>query len=157
VISPARRFLLFHPALAFAEVNQMNKMLSGLLLLLLAACANEPPAPLGPPVQVPTGPGLSADEIRSQLVGKTGSGPISGSNATQLVYFAADGTGVLKIPAGTEQGKWRIAPEGQICETWERYRGGQEYCQRVYRQGDVYQLVNSNSVEVLRFVAGKTF
>ena len=134
----------------------MQKVLSGLVLFFLAACASEPPAPLGPAVVVPSGPGLSASEIRNQLVGNTGTGPMSGSLANFSVYLAPDGSAIAKLPSGVDQGRWRVSQDDQLCMVWERYRNGQEFCQRVYRDGDVYRLVNNNSVEVLRFQAGKT-
>jgi hypothetical protein len=139
----------------------MKKTLSGLALLLLAACGGTTappaqPAPLGPPIAVPTGPGLSADQIRQQLVGNTGTGPISGSIAMMTVYLGPDGNALAKLPTGLEQGRWRITTDNMLCTTWTNYRQGQEYCQRVYRDGEVYQLVNNNSIELFRFVAGKT-
>jgi hypothetical protein len=138
----------------------MYKMLSGLLLLLLAACgettAGGQPAPLGPPIAMPSGPGLTADQIRQQLVGNTGTGPISGSIAKMSMYLGADGAALAKLPTGLEQGKWRITNDNLLCTSWAKYREGQEYCQRVYRDGEGYKLINNNSIEVFTFVAGKT-
>jgi hypothetical protein len=139
----------------------MYKTLTGLILLVLAACSNGPagpgqPAPLGPPVAMPSGAGLSADQIRQQLVGNTGTGPISGSIAMMSMYLGADGAALAKLPTGLDQGRWRISNDNLLCTTWTNYRQGQEYCQRVYRDGDVYKLVNSTSIEEFRFVAGKT-
>ncbi len=47
-----------------------------------------------------------------------------------------------------------LTDDGQWCAKWLLFRGGAEYCQRVYLQGDVYKFVNSNSEELLTFKPG---
>jgi hypothetical protein len=122
-------------------------------LLLVAACAA--PAPLGPPIVVPAGPGLSTAAVREAIAGNTGTGTMSGSSITYSMYVAPDGTAQAKLPTGIDQGTWRLTDDGQWCAKWHVFRGGQEYCQRVYKEGEFYNFVNSNSVEILRFVPGK--
>ena len=132
----------------------MNKLLSGLpLLLLLAAC--NPPAPLTPDIVVPAEPGLSPAEISREIVGNTGMGQMSGTQAVYSMYLAPDGTALAKLPTGMDTGRWRIADDGTWCVRWEKFRGGQEYCQRIYKRGDVYRFVNSGLMEDLRLIPGK--
>lgn len=132
----------------------MRSLFAFLAVLMVAACADKP-APLGPPIVVPAGPGLSAAQIREALVGNTGTGAMSGSSITYTMYLAPDGTAQAKLPTGIDDGKWRITDTGQICLVWRVFRNGQEFCQAVYKEADFYKLVNNNSVEILSFVPGK--
>jgi hypothetical protein len=135
----------------------MRKILSCLTLLGVAACAGPPPAPLGPPIVIPSGPGLSAAEVREVIAGNTGTGIMSGSQAEYSMYVAPDGTAQAKLPTGIDQGAWTLTADGQWCARWQRFRSGEEYCQKVYKQGEIYKFVNSNSVELLVFAPGKRF
>jgi hypothetical protein len=130
----------------------MKKILGCVAVLGLAACAA--PAPLGPPIVVPTGPSLSGAEVRQLVVGNTASGPMSGSIINYTMYVAPDGSAKARLPAGIDNGSWRITDDGQFCAKWSIFRGGEEYCQRVYKEGEVYKFVNNNSVELLNIVPG---
>lgn len=137
----------------------MKRIIGGLAAMALtglgvAACAFQP-APLGPKIQYPTSASLSAVEIRDGLSGRTGTGPISGSKIQFSMYLAPDGTAQAKRPTGVESGSWTVTDSGLLCMRWQVYRGGEEYCQRVYRDGGVYTLVSPSSIEVLAFEAGK--
>jgi hypothetical protein len=131
----------------------MKKIFGCIAVLGVAACAQ--PAPLGPPVVMSAGPGLSAAAIREAVAGNTGTGTMSGSHIIYSMYLAADGTAQAKLPTGIDKGIWRLTDDGQWCAKWQLFRGGSEYCQRVYLEGDVYKFVNSNSEELLRFSPGK--
>jgi len=131
----------------------MKKILGGIAVLGLAACAQ--PAPLGPQIVTSPGPGLSADQIRAAVAGNTGTGTMSGSHITYSMYLAADGTAQADLPTGIDKGSWRLTDDGQWCAKWKLFRGGAAYCQRVYREGDYYKFVNSSSVELLHFAPGK--
>lgn len=124
----------------------------------LAACtaAEQPPAPLGPAVENDqTQPALSADQIKSLVVGNTGTGPISGSHITFKMYVAPDGTALADLPTGVENGAWRLTADGQWCVKWDHYRAAQEYCQRVYPDGGKYKFVDGTSEEIFTFEPGK--
>jgi hypothetical protein len=131
----------------------MKKILGCIAVLGLAACAQ--PTPLGPQIVTSSDPGLSAAQIRSVVAGNTGTGTMSGSHITYSMYLAADGTAQAALPTGIDKGNWRLTDDGQWCAKWQLFRGGAEYCQRVYLEGDVYKFVNSNSEELLRFAPGK--
>lgn len=124
-------------------------------ILLLAACGR--PEPLGPSVVTPAEPGISASEIRELVVGRTGTGPMTGSQAQYMVYLAPDGSAQLKLPTGVQRGRWQVSDTGELCVQWEYFRDGESYCQRVYRSGDRYMLVGEQSAELLDFRPGKTF
>lgn len=134
----------------------MKYLLGFAAVLALAAC-NPRPEPLGPVIQAPTSPALSAAQVRDSLVGKTGTGPISGSRIEYSMYLAPDGTAQAKMPTGIDRGNWRIMDDGQLCLKWALYRGGNEYCQLVYQEGGVHKLYNNKAIEVLAFNPGKTF
>jgi len=119
----------------------------------LAACAH--PAALGPQIVASPGPGLSAAAIRAAVAGNTGTGTMSGSHITYSMYLAPDGSAQALLPTGIDKGDWRLTEDGQWCAKWLLFRGGTEYCQRVYLEGDVYKFVNNNSEELLRFTPGK--
>lgn len=121
----------------------------------LGACAVQP-EPLGPAIpDEPAGPALSAQDVQALVVGNTGTGTMSGSNATFAMYVMPGGRAELRRPTGIEAGNWQITPDGKFCAKWELFRGGEEYCQRVYRNGPVYKFHNLNSVELLTFQAGR--
>jgi hypothetical protein len=134
----------------------MRKLFGCVAFLGLAACAAQP-APLGPPIVVPSGPGMSASEVREVVVGNTGTGAMSGSLAEYSMFAAPDGSAQVKLPSGIDQGAWRLTDDGELCLKWRRFRAAQEYCQRMYKDALAYKLVNSNSVELLTFVPGKRF
>jgi putative hemolysin len=124
-------------------------------VLALGACATQP-APLGPAIpDEPAGPALSAPDVQALVVGNTGTGTMSGSNATYAMYVMPGGRAELKRPTGIEDGNWQITPDGKFCVKWELFRGGEDYCQRIYKDGPIYKFRNENSVELLTFQAGR--
>jgi len=131
----------------------MKNLIGCIAVLGLAACAH--PAALGPPIVADYGPSLSAAAVRAAIAGNTGTGTMSGSHITYSMYLDADGTAQAALPTGIDKGNWHLTDDGQWCAKWQLFRGGAEYCQRVYLEGDVYKFVNSNSEELLRFVPGK--
>jgi hypothetical protein len=132
----------------------MKNLFAGGAVLALAACAVQP-APLGPPIVMSAAPGLTSAAIRDAIVGQTGVGTMSGSNIVYSMYVAPDGTALAKLPTGVDPGNWRLTEDGQWCVAWKLFRGGEEYCQRVYHEGAGYKFVNSNSQELLTFAPGK--
>jgi hypothetical protein len=132
----------------------MKQLFACVTALGLAACAIQP-APLGPPIVSSPGPSLTAAAIRDAVVGNTGTGTMSGSTIVYSMYVAADGTAQSRLPTGIDEGSWRLTNDDQWCAKWQRFRGGAEYCQRVYKDGDMYKFINSDSVELLSFAAGK--
>jgi len=131
----------------------MKKLLGCIAVLGLTACAQ--PSPLGPPIVRSYGPGLSMVAIRDVVAGNTGTGTMSGSHIIYSMYLATDGTAQAELPTGIDKGNWRLTDDGQWWAKWQLFRGGTEYCQRVYLDGDVYKFVNNDSEELLRFAPGK--
>jgi len=83
-------------------------------VLALGACATQP-APLGPAIpDEPAGPALSAPDVQALVVGNTGTGTMSGSNATYAMYVMPGGRAELKRPTGIEDGNWQITPDGKF-------------------------------------------
>ena len=124
-----------------------------LSVLAVAGCAQ--PEPLGPPIVVPAEAGLSAPALRDAIVGNTGTGMMSGSTVIYSMYVGPDGTALAKLPTGIDRGSWHITEDGQWCVRWQLYKGGREYCQRVYPEANAYRFVNTTSVEELAFAPGK--
>jgi hypothetical protein len=124
--------------------------------LALAACS--PPAPLGPqPLSVTLGPALNADQIKSEMVGNTGSGTRTGTTAVWKMYVAPDGSLSGKSPLLTDTGTWRISQDGKFCMTWKVDFHGQEVCQSVHRGGtNGIQLASPDSVEDMVFTPGNS-
>jgi hypothetical protein len=148
--------------------------------VLLAGCASEPPAPqlavagstlsdaeragavqpagpapLGPqPTEIPAGPRLTAEEIRSTMVGKTWGGARTGTLLTDWkMYVAPDGTAVQ---SGGETGRWNISQDGQFCMQWPIDEHRQLICQTVYREGNGVVLQSPTSEEMLTMEEGNT-
>jgi hypothetical protein len=124
--------------------------------LALAAC--NAPAPLGPqPMSVTLGPALNADQIRSEIVGNTGSGTRTGTTSIWKMYVAADGSLSGKSPLLSDTGTWRISQDGKFCMTWKADFHGQEVCQSVHRGGtNGIQLASPDSVEDMVFTPGNS-
>ena len=129
-------------------------LLAGAALLALAACADKP-ASLGPNIVVPSQPGLGAAQVQQLVVGNTGSGPMSGSYVSYVMYVAPDGTAQLRLPTGIESGKWRIMSDGQFCAQWANFHDAEELCQRVYPEGSQYKFVDRSTTMLLTFVPGR--
>ena len=122
--------------------------------LALAACT--PPAPLGPqPLNTTLGPALNAEQIRSEMVGNTGSGTRTGTTSIWNMYVASDGTLSGKSPLLSDTGTWRISSDGKFCMTWKADFHGQEVCQSVHRGGtNGIVLTSGDSVEDMVFTPG---
>src|SRR5258708_38575051 len=94
-------------------MRTLTLMIAG---LALASC--RPPAPLGPQPTWQLGPRLAAPEIASEMVGNTGTGQRTATNAPYSMYVAPDGTLASKIYARTDSGTWRITGDGFFCTIW---------------------------------------
>jgi hypothetical protein len=132
----------------------MKKIFGCVAVLGLAACAQ--PAPLGPPIVTSSGPALDAAAVRLAVAGNTGTGTMSGSHITYSMYLAPDGTALAQLPTGIDKGTWYLTDDGQWCAKWQLLRGGREYCQRVYHQGEGYKFINRSSEELLTFKPGNS-
>ena len=120
----------------------------------LAACAQ--PAPLGPTVvdnRAQTA--LTTEEVRGLIVGNTATGPVSGSHITFKMYVDPDGTAMADLPTGLDHGRWWLTKDAQLCFKWTVYRGGREYCERVYRDGSEYKFVSPTTEGIFTFAQGR--
>jgi hypothetical protein len=121
--------------------------------LALAGCAK--PAPLGPqPLDVTLGPTMNPGQIRSEMVGNTGTGTRTGTTSYWTMSVAADGTLAGKSVLLADTGTWRISDDGKFCMTWKIDFGGREICQSVHRGGTAIQLASPDSVEEMTFKPG---
>jgi hypothetical protein len=122
--------------------------------LVLMGCSVKP-APLGPqPLDVKLGPTLDSAQIRSEMVGNTGSGTRTGTTSVWNVFVSPDGTIVGKSTVLADTGMWRISDDGKFCMTWKSDWHGQEICQSVHKAGAGIQLASPDSVEELIFTPG---
>ncbi len=103
-----------------------------------------------------TSPALAADtltpqQISEQLVGKTlvGRDHISASKPSRhvVLLFKPDGTLELEVHKKngnwTDSGRWHLSDTG-YCVTWTKFHSGEERCNTVQRDGDVYRTVHSD-------------
>jgi hypothetical protein len=130
-------------------------MKMGILLLAglaLTACA--PPAPLGPQPTFQLGPRLGPPQIAAEMVGNTGTGPRTATNALYSMYVAPDGTLTSRIYQRSDTGTWRITGDGFFCTTWQVDFDGKEVCHDVHKVGAVIQLHSPTALEELTFVPG---
>jgi hypothetical protein len=123
-------------------------------LVVVGGCAAKP-EPLGPQPTAVLGPELSAPQVKSEIVGNTGTGRRTGSNAQLSMYVAPDGKLLVKGIGGTDAGQWRIADDGQWCTSLPNAasRGG-EVCQKVHKAGIAIQFASPSSVEEMTFLPG---
>jgi hypothetical protein len=131
----------------------MKTQLAILAGLALASCA--PPAPLGPQPTYLLGPRLTAPQIAAEMIGNTGTGPRTATNAQYTMYVAPDGTLASKIYSRSDSGTWRITTDGFFCTTWRVDFDGREVCHDVHKVGAVVQLHSATALENLTFVPGK--
>ena len=120
--------------------------------LALAGCTR--PAPLGPQPTSQLGPQLSAPQIAAEIVGNTGSGTRTATNATYSMYVAPDGTLQSKVFSRTDSGTWRITGDGLFCVRWQVDFDGQEVCQDVHKAGVAIQLHSPAMLQELTFLPG---
>ncbi len=121
--------------------------------LSLTACVR--PDPLGPqPTAQHTGPQLSADQIRSEMVGNTGRGDRTGTTTNFSMYVVPDGRLVTQTIGERRLGRWRISPNDEFCTIGADATEPGEVCQIVRKEGDGVALVSPRSVEQLVFAPG---
>src|SRR5216684_8326483 len=101
----------------FGERRTMKTRFLLLAGLALTACA--PPAPLGPQPTYPLGQRLEAPQIAAEIVGNTGTGSRTATNAPYSLYVAPDGTLASRIYQRTDTGVWRITSDGFFCTIWQ--------------------------------------
>jgi hypothetical protein len=122
--------------------------------LVLMGCAVQP-APLGPqPLDAQLGPTLNSAQIRSEMVGNTGSGMRTGTTSVWTIYVAPDGTIAGKSVVLADSGTWRVSDDGKFCMTWKVDWHGQEICQSVHKTGNTIQLHSMESLEEMTFAPG---
>lgn len=107
-------------------------------------------------LMLPTGPTFAADtltpqQISEQLVGKTlvGRDHLSGNKPSRpvVLQFKPDGTMEFEVRKKngnwTDSGRWHLSDTG-YCVTWTKFRSGEERCNTVQRDGDVYRTVHAD-------------
>jgi Protein of unknown function (DUF995) len=127
----------------------------GALAGLLSGCsgmnifkdsAPEPQALPNDPAEPQVGSlGLSADEIRKTLSGKSWNW--SGPSNSGVTLFAEDGTSLIEVKGkGTTKGKW-FAKDGELCESVDPAKfipqGAPMSCRPFSGQGGNYQVGNA--------------
>ena len=131
------------------KLNCTNRAAALLLAGLLAACSHDPQGvrflngsssskPVAQPIR-----SLSADEIRSVILGKTFQYTRSDGNG--FITYNADGTFEFTDDVkGAGKGTWS-AGSGQFCES---YGGAPTACGVFKSTGDAYFAANSRLVEM---------
>lgn len=96
-----------------------GRRLAGLALvgMLAAGCSSMGGGGSDTPVAPASPQGMTSNEIRSTLAGK--SWRFQGPNNTGTTLYAADGTSLVEVDGkGTTKGKW-TAKDGQLCESFD--------------------------------------
>jgi hypothetical protein len=127
-------------------------LIAGLAGLAVASCA--PPAPLGPQPTAELGPRLSTPQIAAEIVGNTGTGSRTATNAPYRMYVGPDGSLASKIYGRSDSGTWRLTNDGLFCTTWRVDFDGKEVCHDVHKAGVVIQIHSPTALEELTFVPG---
>ncbi len=128
--------------------------LAGVIVGGLAATGCTPPAPLGPQPNAQLGPRLSSPQIAAEMVGNTGTGVRTATNAPYQMYVAPDGTLASRIYDRTDSGTWRITGDDFFCTTWRVDFDGKEVCHDVHKAGVAIELHSPTALEQLTFVPG---
>lgn len=128
--------------------------IAGVVVAGLAAASCAPPAPLGPQPTAALGPRLSAPQIAAEMVGNTGTGVRTATNAPYSMYVAPDGTLASRIYNRTDSGTWRITGDDFFCTTWRADFDGKEVCHDVHKAGVAIELHSPTALEQLTFVPG---
>jgi hypothetical protein len=130
----------------------MRSLALAIAAVVLASCA--PPAPLGPQPTSQLGPRLAAPEIASEIVGNTGTGQRTATNAPYSMYVAPDGSLASKVYTRTDSGTWRITADGFFCTIWRVDFDGREVCHDVHKVGNTIELHSPTALEELIFAPG---
>src|SRR5260221_11710157 len=128
--------------------------IAGVVVAGLAAASCAPPAPLGPQPTAALGPRLSAPQIASEMVGNTGTGERTATNAPYSMYVAPDGTLASKIYARTDSGTWRITGDGFFCTIWRVDFDGRGVWHDVHKGGNTIECHSTTALEELVFAPG---
>ena len=94
---------------------------------------------------------LTPQQISEQLVGKTlvGRDHLSGDKPSRpvVLQFQPDGTLAYEVQTqkgkSTDTGRWHLSDTG-YCVTWAKFRAGEERCNTVQRDGDVYRTIHAD-------------
>jgi hypothetical protein len=122
--------------------------------LVIAACSAPPP--LGPqPMNATLGPAMTAQEVRGEIVGNTGTGKRTGTNSNFTMYVNPDGTLEVSSPQPIDKGTWRITDDGLFCTKLPATYALEETCQSVHKAGAAVQLHSAHSLEEMTFLPGK--
>src|SRR5260370_39090912 len=97
------------------EHRKMRTLTLPIAGLAIASCT--PPAPLGPQPTWQLGPRLAVLEIASEMVGNTGTGQRTATNAPYSMYVAPDGTLASKDYTRSDSGSSRISGDELFCTT----------------------------------------
>jgi len=86
---------------------------------------------------------IAADELNTLFADATLSG--STGEYEWQTYFGVDQAqrGFAKGSdwEETDQGTYKITPDGKFCRTWTKWRNGEETCAEVYRKDDSLKLL----------------
>ncbi|ENO89094.1 MULTISPECIES: DUF995 domain-containing protein [Thauera] len=105
----------------------MNRLLAcAAAALLLSACASTEKE-LADKGMKP----LDAAKVRTLLSGNTATGTTA-SGSGFMIYNAPDGTTRGKSGNSSDTGKWDVTADGQHCNHWTSWRGGERRCARLY-------------------------
>lgn len=84
---------------------------------------------------------VTAAEAKQVLAGNTISGNIVVSGTIPFaVYAGPDGRAAGVAMSDSDRGRWRVAPDGQVCIRWNNWQDKAESCNVYYRKGDVYKV-----------------
>ncbi|MHB1372503.1 MAG: DUF995 domain-containing protein [Thauera sp.] len=105
----------------------MNRLLAcAAAALLLGACASTEKELTDKGMKP-----LDAAKAQTLLSGNTATGTTASGNGF-MIYNAPDGTMRGKSGNSSDAGKWEVTTDGQHCNQWTTWRGGERRCARLY-------------------------
>ena len=80
---------------------------------------------------------MTAAEVMETMSGNTAVAPRRAGEGYYYLYRGDGGYQAMKSDNGfSDQGKWRVTDDGQVCSTWRKMRDGEERCVTLFSLGD---------------------
>jgi hypothetical protein len=100
------------------------------------------------PVAMPGAPTrMSANEITSALSNNTAEG-VTTEGLPYTIYFSGDGRERFRQSGFSDDGTWRVMPDGRLCSSLTRVSDGTQQCYIMYKKGETLTFESPEGVTV---------
>ena len=80
---------------------------------------------------------MTAAAVKEAMTGNTAVAPRRSGDGFYYLFRGADGYQAMESDNGfSNEGKWHVTEDGQVCSVWEKMCGGEERCVTYYSLGD---------------------